>query len=52
MKRLFTLDVCKLRLMAWELEEESFQEQEEVPEEVPYPGEEVAWPVDYLGRLY
>ena len=74
MKRLFTLDVGKLRLMAWELEEESFQEQEEVPkenfvtlgqllseikrsrkksfqeqEEVP---EEVAYPVDYLGRLY
>jgi|LSQX01.1.fsa_nt_gb hypothetical protein len=33
----FSKDVCKLRLMAWELEEESFQEQEEVPEEVPYP---------------
>ena len=33
----FSKDVCKLLLMAWELEKKSFQEQEEVPEEVPYP---------------
>ena len=32
----FSKDVCKLLLMAWELEKKS-QEQEEVPEEVPYP---------------
>ena len=31
----FSKDVCKLLLMAWELEKKS-QEQEEVPEEVPY----------------
>lgn len=33
----FSKDVCKLLLKAWELEEESFQEQEEVPKEVAYP---------------